>query len=334
MSADQIDIGIVGVGFIGELHARLQTEHPQTNLRTVIDLDKTRANEVADQFDVPNVYTDIDAALDEHELDAIVVATPESYHRDPTITALDRGVAVLLEKPIAKTVEDAQAIGKAANESSAQLMIAYVCRFHPKYAALKTRVDEGDLGEILAVTASRVANREIYEMAAEWSHPMYYLAVHDIDVMLWYVDANVESVTADASSGLGDVETPGAVSATLKFDSGAIGALETNWARSDEYPTIRTDEVSLTGRDGYAKLVMEPNRAKIAASSGFEYFDSPELHGRWTDMYRFQLDHFITTVNTDTEPLVTWEDGLRSLAVANAIVEATESGERIPLEAD
>lgn len=328
----QLDTGIVGVGFMGEIHARLLTEHPQTNLKSVIDLDEDRANEVADQFGIPTVETDLETAIDHHDLDAIVVATPEEHHREPTETALDRDVHVLLEKPISASEVDARKIGEAAQASEAELMVAYVCRFHPEYAALKSKVSDGDIGEVVGVSAGRVANREIYEMAAEWSHPMYYLAVHDIDAMLWLVDANVESVSAAGSPGLDGLETPAVVSATITFDNGAVGTLETNWGRANSYPSIRTDSIAVTGRDGYAKVVMEPDNAKLAASDRFEHIESSDLHGRWTDMYRFQLDHFVEAVTTDIDPLVTWEDGLASLKVANAIVESIDADESVVVE--
>jgi predicted dehydrogenase len=329
MSTDQLDVAVVGVGFIGELHTRLYDEHRLTNLEAVVDIDEERAQEVADEFDVPNVETDVAEAIENHDLDAVTVATPEAYHQEPTEAALEHDVSVLLEKPIAETVEDAKAIGEAADASDGQLMIGYCCRFHPQYADLKARIDAGDIGDVLGITAARIANKEVYDMVADWTHTMYYLAVHDIDMMRWYVGAEVESVYAESSTGLDGVDTPAVISTTLRFEDGTVGTLETNWGRNDEYPTIRTDEIRLTGTDGHGRLVIENDDANVATDDGFDFLDSVVLHGRETDMYRFELDHFVDAVLDDEEPLVTWEDGLRSLEIANSVIESLETGERV-----
>ena len=331
MPTDQLDVAVVGVGFIGELHTRLYGEHRLTNLQVVVDMDAERAHNVAESYDVPHVATDLGEAIKNHDLDAVTVATPEAHHREPAVTALERNVSVLLEKPIADTVEDARAIGDAAEASAGKLMVGYCCRFHPQYAALKARIDDGEIGDVHAITAARIANREIYDMVAEWTHPMYYLAVHDIDMMRWYVGADIASVFAAASGGLDGHETPAVVSATLQFEDGTVGTLETNWARSDEYPTVRTDEIRLTGTDGYGRLVIENNGTTLTTDGGFEMLDANELHGRETDMYRFELDHFVDSVLGSETPMVTWEDGLRSLEAANAMIDALETGERVPV---
>jgi predicted dehydrogenase len=334
MPTDQLDVAVVGVGFIGELHTRLYDEHNLTNLAAVVDIDEERAREVADSFDVPHVETDVGDAIERHDLDAVTVATPEAYHREPTETALEHGVSVLLEKPIAETVGDARAIGEAVDAADAQLMIGYCCRFNPENAALKDRVDAGEIGDVYGIQAARVANREVYEMVADWTHTMYYLAVHDIDLMRWYVGADVESVYATASDGIGDVETPAVVSTTLRFENGAVGTLETNWARSDSYPTVRTDEVRLTGTEGHGRVIVENDGATVATEDGFDFLDANVLHGRETDMYRFELDHFVESVLNDETPMVTWEDGLHSLEVANAAIDSMETGEPVRVGSD
>ena len=324
-----LDVAVIGVGYIGELHARLYTEHQLTNLCAVVDIDTERASTVAKKYNVPNMYSDVETAMADHDLDAVTVATPEAYHREPTEMALDHGISVLLEKPIAKTVTDAQAIQEVADASDGNLLLGYCCRFHPEYAALKRRIDAGDIGTVRAITAARVASREVYHMVTEWTHPMYYLAVHDIDMMRWYMGTEVVSVAANASAGFDDTDVPAVVTTTMEFANGAVGLLETNWGRSEGYPSIRTDEIRVTGTDGHGRVIIENDDATITTAEGFEYLETSELHGRETGMYRFQLDHFVDVVEDGTPPLVTAEDGLRSLEVANAVIDALDTGERV-----
>lgn len=324
--SEELEAAVVGAGIIGERHARLLDEHHRTNLRAVVDLDADRAEAVGERFGAAVVATDAEETLTEEPIDIVVVATPETAHLGPTEVALANDCHVLLEKPIAESVADARRIGEVAEAADAALMIAYCCRFDPEYAALKARIDAGEFGDVLGIQAARIGSVAAYEQVADWTHPAYYLAVHDVDAMLWYLDAEVERLTAYASGGLGDLDTPAIVSTTLTFENGAVGTLETNWARTIGHPLELTQEIRLTGTDGYSRLVVQDDRVPVSTPEGFEYAPTDELYGRVNDMYRFQLDHFLECVREDREPLVTWEDGLRSLRVANAIRDSLESG--------
>lgn len=328
---DVLEGAVIGAGTIGERHARLLAEHPGTNLRAVIDLDEDRARTVGREHGADVASSDAADTLAAEPIDLAIVATPESNHLASTELALDHGCHVLLEKPIAATEADARRIGELAAASEQALMIAYCCRFDPEYAGLKARIDDGEFGEILGVQAARIGSAESYASVADWTHTVYYLAVHDIDMLCWYLDGEVEEVHAYASDGLGDLDTPAVISTTVTFESGTVGSLETNWARPSGHPLELTQEVRITGTDGYARSVIQDDGIPISTDEGFRYAPSTDLHGRQTDMYRFQLEAFLETIRTGEEPPVTWEDGLRSLRVANAIRESIDRGTPVSL---
>ncbi|WP_251327997.1 Gfo/Idh/MocA family protein [Haloplanus pelagicus] len=330
MTNDKLQAGVIGSGLIGTQHARSYDEHPGVDLAAVVDLDEDRAREVAERFHAAS-FGSVPEALDAIDLDLVTVATPESAHLDPTRTVLDRDVDVLLEKPIADTVADAEAIGEAVEASEADLLVGYVCRFDPRYANLKSRIDDGDFGEFLGIQAARIASAESYEAVAEWTNPLYYLSVHDIDMMRWYLDSEVTEVSAIASRGLGDLSTPAVVTATLQFANGAVGTLETGWARPDGYPAAITEEIRLTGTDGYARLELENDDVAVGTDEGYDYVDTSELRGTLTTNLTRETAHFVDCVRSGDSPLVTWRDGLRSLQVANAVLEAIDTGEPVPV---
>lgn len=324
----QITTAVVGVGKIGKLHARLYAEHPATDLAVVVDLDKERAETVASHYGNPAVETAVGTALERHDVDAVTVATPESHHLEPTREALARDCHVLLEKPIAASVADARAIGSLVDSSVAHLLVGYVCRFNPEYAALKSRIGAGELGDLLSVSAARIVDRQVYEDVADWTNPLYYLGVHDIDMLRWYVGAEVASVSAAASEGLDGRETPAVVNATLDFEDGTVGTLQIDWGRLDTYPTHRTEEYRLTGTQGYGELLLE-NDTLVCTERRCRSLEPVELRGRRIDMYRSEVEHFVECIQEKTAPLVTWEDGLRSLQIANAILTAIERDGRV-----
>lgn len=335
MAVSKLAAAVIGTGYIGEQHARVYAEHPLVDLRTVVDRDEDRARRVAEAYGADRVATDAAAALGDDPVDVVSVATPESHHVGPTEAALTNGCHVLLEKPIAETEADARRIGEAVDASAAELMVGYLCRFHPRYAALKREVDDGAFGDLRSVQAARVASRDRYRAVASWSHPVYYLAVHDVDAMRWYTGAEVERVYAEASAGLGDRGTPAAIHATLRFTDGTVGGLEVNWGRSDEYPTVRTDEMRITGTEGYGRLVNEgPGDAglTVSSSTGHRYPATDELYGERNGFLRREIDHFVERTRAGEPPMVDWRDGLESLRVANAIRESVDAERPVALD--
>lgn len=329
MSVKQYGAGVVGVGIMGSQHVRAYAEHPRVSLDAIIDLDEETASEMAEEYGDVATYTDIGSAIDEQGLDMVSVATPESVHLPPTEAALERDCHVLLEKPISEDIADAHEIGRLVEESAASLMLGYVCRFDPRYAGLRERIDAGEFGEILGVQAARIASAEMYDAVADWTNVLYYMAVHDIDMLRWYVGADIEQVHAEASTGLNGKETPAVVTATLRFANGTVGTLEANWSRPAGHPAGLTEEIRVSGTDAYGRLEIENDDATTAASEGFEFVDTSTIHGKLTANIAREVDHFVTSLDQGTEPLVGWEDGLRSLAVANAILESIATGEPI-----
>lgn len=326
-----LDGAVIGVGRIGERHARLLAEHPRTHLRAVIDLNEERAETVGTRYGADLIRTDPGAGLRDAAPDLTVVATPESDHLDSTQLALTHESHVLLEKPIAATVADADRIGELVTHADQELMVAYCCRFDPEYAGLKRRIEANDFGSILALQAARIGSVDSYAAVAEWTHTVYYLAVHDIDLLRWYLDTDITAVHAYASPGIQGMDTPAIISTTLACASGAVGTIETNWARQSGHPLELTQEIRLTGTEGYSRLVIEDDTVPVSTSERFDYAGSSELNGERRDMYRFQLDAFVEAIENGEPPPVTWRDGRESLRVANAIRTSIDEGGPVQL---
>jgi len=322
---------VIGAGYIGQMHARMYAENPTATLVGIIDIDEETAESVANEFKTNWWATDAQRALDEHDVDIASIATPEAYHRGPATTALNHDCTVLLEKPIAETVDDALAIGEAVEQSAGESMIGYLLRFHPEYAALKNRIDDGDLGSVLSMHAERIRDRGMYARAASWTNTVYYLSVHDVDMMRWYTGAEVTEAYARGTQPLEEYDTPAVVSASLEFDDGSVGTLESNWARSPEHPAYRSDQFRITGTEGFAEKRERAN-VQVTTGDGFGYEQPVEMHGQAVSALRHQVDHALQSVHTGETPMITWEDGLRSLVVGNAILKSLDAGRPVPVE--
>ena len=322
---------VIGGGYIGRMHARMYAENPTATLVGIVDVDEETAETVANEFDANWWATDAQTALDEYDVDVASIATPEAYHRGPATTALDHDCTVLLEKPIAETVEDALAIGEAVEQSAGELMIGYLLRFHPEYAALKNRIDEGDFGNVLSMHADRIRDREMYARAARWTNTVYYLSVHDVDLMRWYTGSEVTEAYARGTQPLEGYDTPAVVSASLEFDDGSVGTLESNWARSPEHPAYRSDQFRITGTEGFGEKRERAN-VQVTTNDDFSYEQPVEIHGQAVGALRHQVDHVLQCARTGETPMVSWEDGLRSLAVGNALLKSLDADRPVSID--
>src|ERR671931_292165 len=154
--------GVVGLGTMGSAHARTLAASARAELVVCHDVDATRARATPPGA---RFTTDFDDALAGSGLDAVVVATPEPAHREVAVAALEQGLHVLCEKPLAASLADADAIVEAAVTTSRLLAVGHVSRFDPRYEAVRRAVDDGSLGPPLHVSASRlshVGERERY----------------------------------------------------------------------------------------------------------------------------------------------------------------------------
>jgi len=332
MDTTVLNAAVVGAGIMGSNHARAYTEHPATELVAVIDIDQETAEDAAQTYGASETYDSVTDAVTDESIDIVSIATPETHHLEPTQRALNAEVNVLLEKPIANDEETARRIGSLAESADTELMIGYLCRFDPRYHAVRKSIKHGEMGEVLGIQAARIASATVYDQVADWTSPLYYLSVHDLDIMRWYLDQEVVQVYAEASDGLYGSRTPAVVHATLRFSDGTIGLLETSWARPDSYPATLTEEIRVTGTEGYNRIEIENDDVRISTIDGYRYGDTLEINGKLTANVVREIDHFVDCVRSGQEPKITWRDGLQSLRAANAIHKSLEN--EAPIQID
>jgi UDP-N-acetylglucosamine 3-dehydrogenase len=216
---------VIGVGMVGSEHAQILAACAEADLAACCDTDPSR------QAAAPGgaaFHTGLDATLATPGLEAVFVCTPQHRHRPVVEQALARGLAVFCEKPMASTIEDADAMIRAAAASSGTLVIGHTLRFSPDYLAVHEAVSSGEIGTVV-------------QMAARWNAPDFEgriisgrttvpqeMMIHDIDIMRWLA-GDVERVYAEPYTLPVTGPGPDAMVATLRFSSGAIGILDHNW---------------------------------------------------------------------------------------------------------
>jgi len=323
-------VGVIGVGVMGERHARALAELPQTTLVAVVDVNPETAARVGAAHGVA-AYHDYRDLLAREKLDAVVVATADQYHRDPTVDALRQGLAVFLEKPVASTWADAQAIWSAAQETGGRVMVGHTLRYDTRYAATAQAAREGKLGDIIHIYARRNATTWSGRRLGGRATPAVFQGVHDYDVIRWVTGAEITRVYAvSVSKALTDLKVPDTTVATLHLANGAVAIVEESWAVPYGVPSLLDARLEVIGTQGAAYVDMTPQGLSLYVDGKFTQPDTiytaPGLH-ILKDMYH----RFIAYINGRAEAVATLQDGMAALKIALAVDESARLGRPVDL---
>lgn len=297
-----LKFGVAGAGVMGRNHARVLTDIRDVELTHVFDPDAVTAEGVAGAYGATAVTTA--EAFVAAGLDAAVVATPNRHHADLSVALLEKGVHVLVEKPIAATVADAQRMIDAAKANGRVLMVGQVERFNPAVDAVKRAIDGDD---IISIQITRVGPfpPRMGEVGV-----VIDLAVHDIDIIRHLTDSEIVEVQPQLARTRAERED----TALLQFrlENGVIAHITTNWVTPYK---VRTLQVATQNKFVVADLMTR----QVTEYFGQQPDGSYSTRGvmSWpAEPLKKELEAFARAIRTGEPPAVTGEDGLRNLEVA------------------
>lgn len=183
-----VEIGVIGAGFAGSIHAKAYAKTPDARVGVIVDQDRDRAEQLAAQVG-GRVETEVEALFRDSAVDLVDIAVPTPLHARFAVAALDAGKHVVIEKPLALTLVDAEAIVRAGERNSKFVMVAHVLRFWPEYVAMREALRSGRLGRPLIATAQRLSNTP--QWASWFRDPqatggaVLDLQIHDLDILNW-----------------------------------------------------------------------------------------------------------------------------------------------------
>lgn len=295
-------IGVVGVGVMGSNHARVLAGLPGAELAGVADPDAKQAEFVARTLSCAAV-PDIEGLLD-LGVDAITIAAPTHLHREVALAAIARGVHVLVEKPIASTVEEGHEIIDAARRAGVTLMVGHVERFNPAVEAIKDAIRGED---ILSIAITRVGP---FPPRMSNVGVVIDLAVHDIDLIRWFTDSDIIEVQPQLSSAVAEREDI----ALLQFRtvSGVLAHINTNWLTP-----FKARNVTVATRRKY--VMGDLLTRQVTECFGFQpdgSYSMRHLSVGHAEPLRSELLAFLQAIRTGASPAVTGEQGVASLEIA------------------
>jgi UDP-N-acetylglucosamine 3-dehydrogenase len=324
---------VAGLGVMGSHHLRVLQSLPGVEVVAVAEPQAERRDAAQRTYPQLAAHESLAEALEAHSPDFACLAVPVAELPDAARAALAAGAHALVEKPMAPGEDEAVELLDAAAEASPVVGVGYVERFNPAVAALKAKLDEGAVGPIVQMHARRLSP---FPNRASMLGVALDLATHDIDVMRYLTGSEVERVFAESARPLGEAGED-LICATLRFDSGATGVLETNWVT----PT-KVRQLSVTGEHGM--LVVD------YLTQDLFLYEHPTKPTEWDalagmrgggegNMIRFALERreplrveweqFLAAARAGSEPPVGVRDGLAALSTARAIQLAGERHETV-----
>lgn len=307
-------IGVIGTGILGSRHARVWHELPDTELVAVCDLDATRAQNIAQQYNA-RAFADYNAMLAEAELDAVSVATPDHLHRAPVLAALAAGKHVLQEKPLATNADDARAIVNAAETSDKIVMVNFSQRFVTDNVWLHDTIARGDIGAPRMVLSVKHDNISVpTNMIRGWAHdtsPLYFMTSHDLDLVHWFLKVDPVSVIAQETRGTLDahgISVHDGLNALIQFGDNVIANFHSSWIHPNTYPRIADGTLQIIGDAGALTYSSRTRTAELYNARGGQKIEFTGPHtadivdGKVTGAFVSSLRYFLECVRTGREP--------------------------------
>jgi predicted dehydrogenase len=323
---NRLRVGVIGVGTFGSLHAQVYSQAEECELIAIADVDEGRLEQVCDALGVEG-HVDYRELLGRDDVDAVSICTTDELHVEPALAAAGAGKHMLIEKPLALTPAVCDTIIEAAGEAGVKLMVGHILRFDPRYYTAHQRIAQGQIGELVHLSARRNNAFGSARRLAVHTSVLFFLGIHDLDFIHWCVGGMPTRVFAQAVSKV-LADTPDTVLALLQFADGPIASLEASWVLPESHPRgldARFDAVGTTGAlyvDGSGgSVVVAHERVEQPA-----LWYVPELFGERVGILRDEILHFVRCVIHDQQPVVSGQDGKAAVQVACAIQESYRTG--------
>lgn len=345
---EKVKIGVIGTG-IGRNHIGAYQGLTGAEVVGVADIERSKVEAVAREYGIPKSFTDYRHLLEEKEIDAVSICTPNYLHSKISITALEAGKHVLCEKPMATSVSEAQKMVETSRRTGKKFMLALNQRFQTNHQFLKKYIENGELGDIYFAKTGWVRRKSKTNSPGKWfsnksisgGGPLIDLGVHILDLTLWLMGApkvisvsgsvytkfgknqkGAESCSKGSTEKTFDVED--FAFAMLKLNNGATLTLETSWGCFTKEERLF---MNLLGSKG--GLNLRPLEIYT------EHYDSPVdivLGPDKTTGYEGEVAHFIDCILKDKEPSPNGEEGLYIQEILDAIYKSAEMGKEIETE--
>lgn len=299
-----IKVAVIGTGSMGKNHVRIYSE--KGLLQCICDINPKTKKDISKKYKVKG-YSDYKKMIESEDINAVSIATPTKSHKEIAEYCLKKGVHVLLEKPIASTLAEANALCKLKHKQV--FTVGHIERFNPAVLRLKKMIDEGKLGKIISINAMRVGP---YIPKQRDTGVLLDLAVHDVDIINCLFGRKPNYICANGGSLIG---SPYEDYAEIFMKYGKVnGHIQVNWINP-----IKIRELSVTGKGGYARLNYYTQKLKLykplVIKEGATISDFKNIRIKYEEPLKLEIEHFIKCINKKEKPLVTPEQATEAVKI-------------------
>ena len=307
----QTNVGVIGVGAMGYNHVRIYSELENTNLLAISDMVRGTLDKVSEEFDTTG-YVDYDNILQIDDIEAVNICVPTVFHHDVVMRAIEAGKNVLVEKPIASKIEEAEEMINAAKDAGVKLATGHVERFNPAVRVAKQLLEDGQIGDVVTAHAKRLGPfpPRIRDVGVATD-----LAIHDIDIFNYLFEGRAQTVYANMGSELKNCEFEDHAEIITKYDNDVISILETNWLTP-----YKKRELYLTGVDGI--ISVDYGNQTVTLYKENDKVENVKVENR--EPLKEELCSFINAIQNDTDPEITGQDGYEALKIVKAAMDSSK----------
>jgi UDP-N-acetylglucosamine 3-dehydrogenase len=313
----KLGVAVVGAGFWGRNHARVFKELEETELLAVCDINAERAKNVANQFGV-KAYTSMGKLLKRKDIEAVSICVWSLHLAKETLKVLNAGKHVLIEKPMATNVKQAEKLLEIAKEKELHLTVGFLMRFIPGIQHMKNAIKDKTIGNLVCATAKRVS---------EWPERIGDVgvvkdtAIHDIDIIRYLFGEEPIAVYAKTGS-MKHKKFEDYAQIMLTFEGGKSAFIESNWLTP-----YKTRTLVVTGSKAIMKLDYITQELTIEDAK-----ETIQPRYPWREPLKLELQHFANCILKEEKPLITGMDGVRALQIAEAALKSSATGRAVKLE--
>lgn len=332
-------IGLIGCGFIGKVHAKAYAQIPDAKVVAVVDRDPARAGEVARELGA-EVVSSFDDLVCRRDIDVVDVCLPTHLHADHVISAARAGKHVFCEKPMALSLAQADAMIEATDQAGVAFMVGHTLRFWPEYVAIKKLLAGSELGKPVALAAARLGTAPVWSWDRWLLDPkrsggaVLDLHIHDIDYIAWLLGRPKAVVAKGARSASGSWDH---VFTTLDYGDGPVAFSEGTFLVPSSFPFTMTFRAIC--ENGTVEFMFRAGvniEARQEAENPVTVYrkDGSLVHPEVSkgDAYKAELEYFIKCVEQGKRPEVTTPaDARLSLEIVLAAIRSLESGDVVKM---
>lgn len=334
----KLKVAVIGAGIYGIQHVKVYKQNPFVELVAVCDFSEQIRSEVASKYKV-RTYELVEDMLLNEDLDALSIVTPDHLHLTPALACIEKGIDLLIEKPLATTVEDCELILKAAKENNVRVAVDFHKRWDPAAIYTYNQLKEGNHYPIRGY----MNMDDVIDVPTKWfkwgksSDPVSFLGIHCVDLMRWYMGCEATEVYSVGSKkllpSLG-VDTYDSVQSIITFENGCTWVLENSWILPSGFAKVNDSRTAIVTSEKYIRINNQDRGVEMADSEKTHtpnVFFFNDFNGKVVGFGADPINSFIDSLIDGSDFVADMYDGLQATKITSAIHRSLKEGKSVKI---